>query len=498
VTRARGRWPRSAVAAVALSLAAIVALGTTTSASAGTARLKAFPSQDVTFTGHGNGPGYGMGQWGAFGYAALLHWTYGRILGHFYANPSAPVSLHTLSHAQDASRLVNVGITENDDDPVTVTSSSAFTFVTPAGTTIATIRAGHAARAVETGKAGALMGRWELEKAAMCGASRWKVIATGLTDPVAVPASLLATAPSRQLLTLCRGDGLNVTYRGTIEAFDYFGAQTSGEHLERTINTVPLEQYVADVTPGESPAGWGAYGGTSASPQGEPWGFQALEAQAVAVRSYVLYVIGHGGWYGYASICDDICQYYSRGIGFESPFSNLAASDTKGVYLEQGGRSAVTEYESSSGGYTEKLSYGYPGGSTIFDAVPDAGDQVCIGGQATLGCNPWHTWTVSIPVATVEHAFGSVGTLESVKVTLKDVSRRVETIEIIGKDGTTSVSGGTFTSDFGGFSSTLFAVTNGPGATRLAGPSDVATVGRPGFRPPVGPPHWAGAAPGSR
>lgn len=495
LTPPRGARARPALAVLPLAL--IVALGTTTSASAGTSPVKVFPSSDVTFTGHGNGPGYGMGQWGAFGYAALLHWTYGRILGHVYSNPSAPVSLETLSHAQDNSRLVNVVIEENDDTAMTVTSGSAFTFVTPSGTTLATIRAGHAARAVETAKNGALTGTWELEKAATCGASKWKVIAAGLTDPVAVPASVSATAPRRQLLTLCRRDGLDVTYRGKLEAFDYFGANTNGEHLERTINIVPLEQYVADVTPGESPSGWGTYGGATGSPQSEPWGFQALEAQAVAVRSYVLYVIGHGGWYGYASICDDICQYYARGIGFESPLSNLAATDTTGVYLQQSGRSAVTEYESSSGGYTETLSYGYSGGPTIFKAVPDAGDQVCIGGQETLGCNPWHTWTVSIPVATVEHAFTSVGTLESVKVTATDSSRRVEKIEIIGRDGTTSVSGGTFTSDFAGFFSTLFAVTDGPGATQRAGTARVVLASRAGVRPPVGPPRWAAPRPAS-
>ena len=62
----------------------------------------------------------------------------------------------------------------------------------------------------------------------------------------------------------------------------------------RSVNTLPLEQYVADTVPGESPSSWASLGG--AGPQGMDWGFQELEAQAVAVRSYVLANLGgYGG-----------------------------------------------------------------------------------------------------------------------------------------------------------------------------------------------------------
>ena len=68
----------------------------------------------------------------------------------------------------------------------------------------------------------------------------------------------------------------------------------------RTVNTLPLEQYVADTVPGESPSSWGSLGGSG--PQGMDWGFQELEAQAIAVRSYVLADLG--GYGGYADTCD--------------------------------------------------------------------------------------------------------------------------------------------------------------------------------------------------
>ena len=46
------------------------------------------------------------------------------------------------------------------------------------------------------------------------------------------------------------------------------------------------------------------------------WGFQELEAQAVAVRSYVLANVG--GYGGYADTCDLTCQTY-RGTACRSP-----------------------------------------------------------------------------------------------------------------------------------------------------------------------------------
>jgi peptidoglycan hydrolase-like amidase len=433
-----------------------------------------------------------MGQWGAFGYAAAQHWTYERILAHYYSDPAAPVTLRTLSHAVDESHMVKAVIEENDNSAVKVTSSSTFRFVKVSGATIVTVPAGQAARAVEAGTPGAFTGTWDVETATSCDASSWKIVATAIVDPVAVPASLSATAPKSQLLTLCRADGLDVTYRGTLEAFDYFGSATGNEHLERTINIVPLEEYVADTIPGESPSGWGTYGGRSGAPQGQPWGFQELEAQAVAVRSYELYVAGHGGWFGYASICDDVCQNYSRGVQYENPLTNLAASDTAGKWLVQSARAAPTEYDSSSGGYTETLSY--PGGPVIFDGGPDIGDAVCIGGTQTLGCNPWHNWNDSIKVTTLEQVFPSDGTLESVKVTSTKPSKRVIGIEIAGAKSTTVVSGATFAADFG-LSSTLFSVTDGPGATERAGPTVEGGSGAsraprrrrsgPGFEPPV-------------
>ena len=103
---------------------------------------------------------------------------------------------------------------------------------------------------------------------------------------------------------------------------------------------MPLEQYVAGVVPNESPAGWGALG--SAGPQGQPWGFQELEAQAVAARSYAM--AGLGSYGGYADTCDLDCQTY-RGIANESAITDLATDGHRrpghGVPRRSGGRHPV-------------------------------------------------------------------------------------------------------------------------------------------------------------
>ena len=123
---------------------------------------------------------------------------------------------------------------------------------------------------------------------------------------------------------------------------------------------------MADTVPGESPSSWASLGG--AGPQGMDWGFQELEAQAIAVRSYVL--AGLGGYGGYADTCDLTCQTY-RGTAYETPASIAAANDTAGqVMIMPGGQIATTEYSSSTGGYTSSANQESP-----FTAVPDDGDR---------------------------------------------------------------------------------------------------------------------------
>lgn len=411
---------------LAALVSAVVVPGAVSSSGASEPASSGFPNGYVAIHGHGWGPGVGMGQWGAFGYAAQYHESYQWILSHFYGG----TTLSTLAKSEEGS--IRVAILENSGDPVTVTSPSAFSF---GGVKFA---AGTAARAVMN----ATTGQFTIEGAPTCSspASSWKSLKTKITsDPQAIPASLHPTAPTNELLTLCRADGVNETVRGRIIAYRYDNANTGNKPLIRTLNQLPLESYVADVTPSESSSGWGEVGGSGL--QGEPWGFQELEAQAVAARTYLLAYERAGGWYGYASICDsDYCQSYP-GVANESTIASAAVSDTTGQYLSSGGEPISAQYSASTGGYTL-------GGS--FPAVPDAGDAVCLQGTPYWTCNPVHDWTADIPVATVTSELPAVGTLESIKVVkrngLGDWGGRALEVRIVGSTRTLTETGDAFAS----------------------------------------------------
>lgn len=388
-----------------------------------------FPGGVVRLDGHGWGPGVGMGQWGAFGYAAVSHESYRWILAHFYGG----TTLAELS----TDPTITVAITANNvpggTAPVVVTSPSAFRFGP------FSIPGGDAARAVLDRSSG----HWALYDGAGCsGSGGWRRLSDDLVNPVARPASLAPLAPADDLLTICLATGGRETVRGTVEAFAGGGSDTSGGPSSRTLNKLPLEEYVADVVPSESSSGWGQVGG--AGPQGEQWGFQELEAQAVAARTYALAYEAAGGWLGYADICDDgDCQSYP-GIENETAVATAAVSDTAGQYLLLHGKPAVTQYSASTGGYTA---------ASQFPAVEDTGDAVCLKNTGYWTCNPAHDWSVTIPVSRLEDAFPAIGGLEEVLVTrrtgLGQWGGRAEAVELVGTAATLTVSGTAFQLRFG-------------------------------------------------
>jgi hypothetical protein len=386
-------------------LAGPAALGSGASGSAAPAPLAPFPARTVDFIGYGNGHGHGMGQWGAFGYAAVDHETYKWILAHYYGG----TRLSSKANLTSKDPLVRVDLNENDGHPVVVTSPSPFSF------------GGHSFRAGQAARAVLSAGRWTLSEAAGCFSRAWTRVAVALVNPVAKPESLQPSATDKQVLTICEADGDALPVRGTVEAFASPGGAV-------TLSILPIEEYLGGVISTEVSWSWGLLGGSRRSPQGRPWGFQALEAQAVASRSFAAAELATGGWSRYATACDDICQSYT-GMAHESPVTDAAIADTAGMILEHRGVPVFAEYSASTGGY----SYGGQ-----FPAVVDRGDSVCIK-SSYYTCNPCHQWLASVPVGAVEKAFPSVGKLASIKVTRRNhlgaLGGRAETVEIVGTTG---------------------------------------------------------------
>jgi SpoIID/LytB domain protein len=398
------------VAGLALVLVAplaLVVLGPATPAAA-------YPTSTVMLSGHGFGHGIGMGQWGSLGYAlgddgGAGNFTYQQILSHYYGNTTmqtlgtapAPASLHGGN--------VLVAMTENDGNDVIATAASGLVTVTGVASPVTAVRL-HLISP----------GNYEVDASGGCaGQGGWTPAATGVANPT-------VAAQNAGPLILCELP-TSPELHGTLTAL----ANSAG--AARTVNTLPLEQYVADVAPSESPTTWALLGGPG--PQGADWGFQQSEAQTVAARSYV--EANPMGFGGYADTCDQTCQSYP-GMKNESLASIAAALDTAGQVMVDNGTSTVatTQYSASSGGYST---------GDQFPAVVDAGDAICVSASV---CNPNHNWSVSLSVATIDAAYPQIGTLTSLAVTARngngDYGGRVTTLSLTGTGGTTSVTGDGF------------------------------------------------------
>ena len=220
--------------------------------SVATASAVPHSSSVVTLTGHGYGHGHGMGQWGALG-DALYQTPYQSIVAHYYGG----TTLSSLSATAEATQ-VHVELSENNNNTVIVTSGSPFTV---AGLSVPP---GQAVLMTNNGASGS----WNATVGGGCGGPWNGAVAANVTNPTAVPShnpDLGDPATGTNALQLCQGgSGGNITLRGNIEATDYQGQS-------RTVNIVPLEQYVAGVVPNESSSYWGTLGG--AGPQGQSWGF---------------------------------------------------------------------------------------------------------------------------------------------------------------------------------------------------------------------------------
>ncbi len=133
-------------------------------------------------------------------------------------------------------------------------------------------------------------------------------------------------------------------YRGT--AIGQADPHTVVRVLEGSkVGRVPLETYVRGVVSAEVSAGWP---------------MAALEAQAVASRTYA--ITAHAGGSRFDVYPDTRSQMY-LGKAAETPATNAAVAATAGQIVTYAGRAAITYFYADSGGHTESVQYGFPGSS---------------------------------------------------------------------------------------------------------------------------------------
>lgn len=102
------------------------------------------------------------------------------------------------------------------------------------------------------------------------------------------------------------------------------------------INVLDLQSYLKGVVPNEMPV---------------RFGLEALKAQAVAARNYVL--LPRTRAYKEFDVDDSVASQVYFGAGTESELSNRAVNETEGLVALYGWDLILAQYSSTAGGYTE-------------------------------------------------------------------------------------------------------------------------------------------------
>ena len=331
-----------------------------------------------TVTGHGFGHGHGMSQHGADG-AAARGLTHQQILGFYYPGT-------TLTRAAGFVRVRLTGLSSTvvvDAQPgLQVGDTRTHRWVSLAGSPVTQWRLGVASArtVVDYRKAGT----WH----------RWRTLA---------------------------GDGVLRSTSGTLALRDgsarrlYRDRLTTGASGRAVVNILPLESYVRGVVAREMPASWHA---------------EAVQAQAVAARTYAVWSREQS-----ATICDTAaCQVYA-GVAGEHPLADRAVRATAGQVLTYRGRPVFAEFSASSGGWTSA------GDAPYLVAKSDPYDGVTASSA--------HTWSQQVDVRTLQRAYPGVGTLRRLVVTERQGpisggpqwGGRANRVDLVGTRATVSISG---------------------------------------------------------
>lgn len=387
----------------------------------------------LVLDGHGNGHGYGLSQWGAYGYAVDRGWSAEQILSHYFGG--------TVPATVPATQGVSVRLQTLDNVQTAVVSATG-------GLVVAGLGGGPwksvVARLVSATGAPAVYSVWARADVEVCPAATdalttgWTLVSGAVSTKVDISttADSVATTSYRDLASVCEPSGKVRAYRGSIRAV------TGSVGEIRTVNILPLEQFVRSVVAMEMSPSWALAGGGA--------GVQALVAQAVASRTFAL---AHK-WYTYADVCDRMCEAYFGAAwraSLASPFTAVEHPATDAVVLVSAGQVrkvgsatgvfALTMYAASTGGWTiAGTSANMP-----FPAVEDVGDSTPL--------NPYYNWSVTIPADTIVAKYPALGTYAGLVVLgrngLGDWGGRVQSVRIDGTAGSVTLTGDAFKTAFG-------------------------------------------------
>ncbi|RMH34874.1 MAG: SpoIID/LytB domain-containing protein [Nitrospirae bacterium] len=193
-------------------------------------------------------------------------------------------------------------------------------------------------------------------------------------------------------------------------------------HRERAllvVNHVPLEQYVAGVVAGEIDPTWHS---------------EALKAQAIAARTYVLYKAIQESEHAFDVVASVQDQVYHGRRSINGNVTRAVAA-TKGIVITYEQRPIYAAYSSTAAGLTEDAYYVWELDLPYLKGVDCPFDEA----------SPRYRWETAVPIETLEHRLRQAGYRIGIVATVTPFSftpsGRVDRVRILHSEGELIVSG---------------------------------------------------------
>ncbi|HEY4481929.1 MAG TPA: SpoIID/LytB domain-containing protein [Candidatus Brocadiaceae bacterium] len=207
----------------------------------------------------------------------------------------------------------------------------------------------------------------------------------------------------------------NIRYRGEIRIVQQFNNKFS------VIEEIDLESFISGVLGSEMPPAWNE---------------EALRAQAVTARTYVMYKKKVRGNEVYHL---DMLDLAYRGMSSESPRLNKIVQDTKGVVMVYNWNIFPAYFHSTCGGHTEDV-------RSVFgkDSIPPLSGVMC------NYCNnsKYSRWSTDINKSEIERRLGDakvyVSNIYSIKATNLGAGKHGSRVEIVSASGSKEMNANVF------------------------------------------------------
>ncbi|MEO0756478.1 MAG: SpoIID/LytB domain-containing protein [Cyanobacteria bacterium J06648_16] len=222
------------------------------------------------------------------------------------------------------------------------------------------------------------------------------------------------------------------------------------------VNHVDLEEYLYSVVGSEMPASW---------PQA------ALQAQAVAARSYAVYHRGRAANRAYDMGGTTTWQVY-RGFSGEASTTRAAVDATAGQVITYAGQVIEAVFHSSSGGHTENSEDVWSSAVPYLKGVRDFDENA-----------PVFQWDATFSLTEASGQLGDIGQIEAIEIVSRSGQNRAAEVLITGDTGETAMRGNDLRRALGLRSTKIDSITVDPS-------QDLLLISGRGFGHGIGLSQW--------